>query len=384
MRDPLYDPARALEDAAALPGVRPVRLHRIGLPLFAVEIDALFDERQPYDLLDRFVGRAIAEAQLRTVPEIAGFLGLDEAMVDRVLRFLGGVGHVASRPDGTVALTGLGVRAVRDDTRYVAKRDRQKLYFDGVIGEPLPAAYYGRRVVVWSPEQADDQKWHRLMTHACAFRNDALARLASRPDRRDFNIPDELREVAFRSTSHAYLPCYVLRTETPRGPSLLTYTAVSEGHDEHLEKLCREWPALTAILNAGDSDDVRAAFGPWLVERDIDPARLSWTADGTLRLTLPSADFAAGGRKGTFSIVRLGSYVTARSHVLQLWCDDRSLRGQAVLERALARVTASRNIQPAEAEAFLNRLCTRLETEALTLDDLRRHAYQTGQSPLPV
>lgn len=384
MRDPLYDPARALEDAAALPGVRPVRLHRIGLPLFAVEIDALIEDRQPYDLLDRFIGRAIAEAELRTVPEIAAFLGLDEAMVDRVLRFLGGVGHVASRPDGTVALTGLGLRSVRDDTRLVPKRDRQKLYFDGVLGEPLPAAYYGRRVVVWDVAQADEQKWHRLMTHACAFRNDALARLAARSDRRDFNIPDELREVSFCSSNNAYLPCYVLRTETSRGPSFLTYSAVSETHDEHVGKLCREWPALTAILDAGDSDDVRAAFGPWLAERDIDPARLSWTADGTLRLTLPPADFAAGSRKGTFSLVRLGSYVTARSHVLQLWCDDPRLRGQAVLERVLARVKASRNLEPAEAEAFLTRLCTRLETEPLTLDDLRRHAHKTGQSPLPL
>ncbi|MEV4002443.1 hypothetical protein [Actinomadura sp. NPDC049753] len=384
MSDALYDPARALEDAAAMPGVRPVRLHRIGLPLFAVEIDALIDDRQPYDLLDRFVGRAIAEAELRTVPEIAGFLGLDEVMVDRVLRFLSGVGHVVSRPDGTVALTDLGARSVRDDTRYVSKRDRQKLYFDGVLGEPLPAAYYGRKVVVWDAAQAVEQQWHRLMTHACAFHNDALTRLAARPDRRDFNIPDELREVAFSSSGHAYLPCYLLRTETPRGPSLLAYSAVSESHDEHLEKLCRGWPALTAILNTGDSDDVRAEFGPWLDKRDIDPSRLSWTADGTLRLTLSPADFTAGGRKGIFSIVRLGSYITPRSHVLQLWCDDPDFRRQAVLERALTRVTASRDIEPAEAEAFLSRLCTQLETEPLSLDDLRRHAHKTGHFLLPL
>lgn len=384
MKEPLYDAARALEDAAVLPGIRPVRLHRIGLPLFAVEIDALIDDRQPYDLLDRFVGRVIADAGLRTAPEIAGFLGLDEAMVDRVLRFLGGVGHVASRPDGTVALTGLGVRSVRDETRYVPKRDRQKLYFDGVLGEPLPAAYYGRKVVVWDAAQAAEQKWYHRMSHACAFQGDALRRLASRPDRRDFNVPDELRELTFHSLGNAYLPCYVIRTQTPRGPSLLTYSAVAETRDEHLERICLDWPALTATLDAGDSGDARAEFGSWLAERDIDPAHLQWTGGQTLRLTLPASRFAVrpGARRGTFALVRVGSYVTPRSHVLQLWCDDVRLRRRAVLERALVRVTASRNIDGAEAEAFLGRLCTQLETPAITLDDLRRHAHGTGQGPL--
>ncbi|SNS44402.1 hypothetical protein SAMN05443665_100472 [Actinomadura meyerae] len=387
MRDPLYDAARAVEDAAAMPGTTPVRLHRIALPLFAVEIDALIEERQPYDLLDRFVGRAIAEAGLRTVPEIAAFLGLDEAMVERVLRFLGGVGHVAGLPDGSYALTDLGARSVRDDTRYVPKRDRQKLYFDGVLGGPLPAAYYGRKVVVWDRAQATEQKWHRLMSHACAFREDALQRLAERPDRRDFNVPDELREVAFRALDHAYLPCYVIRTRTSGGPSLLAYSAVSDTHDEHLGRLCLGWPALTGTLDAGDSSDVRAEFGGWLAERDIDPAQLRWTDAGTLRLTLPATRFrahtAADGRKGTFPLVRLGSYVTARSHVLQLWCDDPRLRRAAILERALNRVTASRKLGAAEAEDFLARLSVQLETSPVTLDDLRRHAYHSGEIPLP-
>ncbi|SPT57077.1 hypothetical protein [Actinomadura madurae] len=386
MREPLYDAARAVEDAASLPGTRPVRLHRLALPLFAVEIDALIEERQPYDLLDRFVGRAIAEAGLRTVPEIATFLGLDEAMVDRVLRFLGGVGHIAGLPDGTFALTDLGARSVRDDTRYVPKRDRQRLYFDGVLGEPLPAAYYGRKVVIWDTAEAAEQRWHHRMSHACPFRNDALQRLAERPDRRDFNIPDELREVTFRALDNAYLPCYVIRTLTPRGPSLLVYSAVSDTRDEHLERLCLGWPALIGTLDAGESGDVRAEFGGWLAERDIDPAQLQWTDAGTLRLTLPAARFnprtATAGRKGTFALIRLGSYVTFHSHVLQLWCDDPRLRRKAVLERTLNRVTASRKLGAAEAEDFLARLSAQLETSPVTVDDLRRYAHHSGETPL--
>ncbi|MWA01930.1 hypothetical protein F8568_016430 [Actinomadura sp. LD22] len=388
MRDPLYDPARALEDAAARPGVRPTHLHRIGLPLYAVEIEAFVDDRQPYDLLDRFVGRAIADAGLRTVPQIAAFLGLDEAMVDRVLRFLGGVGHVVSRPDGTLALTDLGARSVRDDARYVPKRDRQKLYFDGVSGEPLPAAYYGRKVVVWDAAQAAGQKRHRLLDHARPYRDDALQRLAARPDRRDFNVPDELRQLTFQALGNAYLPCYVVRTRTEQGPSLLAYSAVSDASDEHLERLCRGWPALAHALALSDSGDVRADFGGWLAERDIDPAHLSWTADGALRLTLPADRYTAAparpGRKGTFALIRLGSYVTPRSHVLQLWCDDPRLRREAVLDRALTRVVSARRPSAADAEDFLTRLCAQLETDPVTLDDLRRHAHKTGQGPLPL
>ncbi|WP_433472819.1 hypothetical protein ACQPZP_28595 [Spirillospora sp. CA-142024] len=51
--------------------------------------------------------------------------------------------------------------------------------------------------------------------------------------------------------------------------------------------LCLGWPALTGTLDSGDSGDVRAEFGGWLAERDIDPAHLQWTDAGVLRLTLP-------------------------------------------------------------------------------------------------
>jgi hypothetical protein len=163
---------------------------------------------------------------------------------------------------------------------------------------------------------------------------------------------------------------------------------VSETSDEHLERLCRGWTALARALALSDSGDVRADFDGWLAERDIDPAHLRWTADGALRLTLPASRFTAAparpGRKGTFALIRLGSYVTPRSHVLQLWCDDPRLRREAVLERALTRVVAARHPAADDAEAFLARLCTQLETTPVTLDDLRRHAHKTGQGPLPV
>ncbi|HEY8478263.1 MAG TPA: hypothetical protein VIL71_00395 [Spirillospora sp.] len=386
MREPLYDASRAVEDAAAIPGTRPVRLYRIALPLFAVEFDAVVEERRPYDLIDRFIVRSIAEAELRTVPEIAAFLGLEEAMVARALRFLGDVGHVVGRSDGTFALTELGARSVRGTARVV-KHDRQKLYFDGVVGGPLPAEYYGRKIVVWDTEQATEQKRHRLMSHACPFPDDALQRLSERPDRRDFNVPDELRDITIRALDDAYLPCYVIRTLTPRGRSLLVYSAVSESHDEHLGRLCGGWPALTDVLEAGDFGDPRAELGDWLAERDIDPSLLQWTDAGTLRLGLPASRFnarpATPNPKGTFALVRLGSYMTFHSHVVQLWCDDAQLRRRAVLERTLNRVTASRRLDIAETEKFLIRLSIQLETSTVTVDELRHYAHHNGRTPLP-
>ncbi|WP_433472818.1 hypothetical protein ACQPZP_28590 [Spirillospora sp. CA-142024] len=75
--------------------------------------------------------------------------------------------------------------------------------------------------------------------------------------------------------------------------------------------------------------------------------------------------------------------MTFHSHILQLWCDDPRLRREAILERMLTRVAASRKLGADEAADFLTRLSVQLDTVPVTVDDLRRYAHHSGETPLP-
>jgi hypothetical protein len=387
--EPIYPQSRAIEHAADLPGVRPLRIYRLTLPLFEVEISALIDDPQPYDLLDRFVTRAIGYAQWRSVPEIAGALGLDETLSARIVAMLTDIGHVAVAPDGSLGLTELGDRSLRADRRYVPKHDRQRLYFDGVRGEPLPAAHYEKGVAVLDRESALAQRSHRLLGHACPFRNDAVARLVRSPDRDAYNLPDELWDVSFVAVDDAYLPFYLVRTVSDGGLGLLAYSKVAELRDPHLERICSVWQDVSRTLATDDADDdgdLRAHFGDWLRRRDLSPRDLTWVGDPpALRLTLPRSRFEkVGAAQKRFGLTQLGSYVAPEGHVLQLWCDDSELRRAAVRERALIYATTGKNRSAGDVGEFLERVSRQLDVTAVTLSDLRRHARSTGHGELDI
>lgn len=80
-----YVVERALENAADQPGIRPVRVYRVAFPLHVAEVSATVTAREPFDLLDRYVGLAIADGGFHSVADIARYLGVTEHIVRRVL-----------------------------------------------------------------------------------------------------------------------------------------------------------------------------------------------------------------------------------------------------------------------------------------------------------
>jgi hypothetical protein len=84
-------------------------------------VKATVTDAEDYALIDRYLERGIASAGLNSAAALAGFLGLDEVVVDRALRFLAGIGHVAFAGD-RVTLTELGKPSVRDEKRYLVTR----------------------------------------------------------------------------------------------------------------------------------------------------------------------------------------------------------------------------------------------------------------------
>lgn len=385
-----YPVERALEKVADQPGVQPVRVHTVAFPLYVVEVSATITAREPFDLLDRYVGLAIAECGIHSVPEISEYLGVTEHVVGRIIQFLAKIRHVTAS-DGTLALTELGLRAVRDDNRYVPREDRLKLYFDGIRSAPLPSRYYGRNVRVLSRAEALGQRRFRLLGHTGEFTAGALAELARREDRADYNMPDEHENLTLRAVHEAFLPCYLIRVRTGDGYESLVYTAASSSaKDAYMEETMQNWPPLAEAIRTEDSAeaDLRAELSRWLDERGLSITQLTWAGRDTPRLTLPARHFPLGDApvKDTaeFPLRQVGSYLTPRSFVVQLWCEDEHTRREAALQRALEYGDVTRR-DAADWAQFLTHVSTRLELRPpLTLIDLRIHAHRTGRSALDI
>jgi hypothetical protein len=385
-----YPVERALENVADQLGVRPVRVHKVAFPLYVAEVSATVTAREPFDLLDRYVGLAIVECGFRSAPEISEYLGVTEHIVGRVLRFLAKIGHVTAS-DGALALTELGLRAVSDDTRYLPKEDRLKLYFDGVRCAPLPVKYYGRNVQVLSRVEALDQHRFRLLGHTCGFTTSALAELSRRKDRADYNLPDEHENLTPRAVQEAFLPCYLIRVRTSDGYRSLVYTAASSSaSDAYMEGVIQTWPPLAEAIRTEDNAEVdrRAELSRWLDDYGLSTTQLTWAERDVPRLTLPARHFplddAPVKNRAEFPLRQVGSYLTPRTFVVQLWCMDERIRREAALQRALEYADATAR-DAADMTQFLIQISARLELQPpLTLTHLRTHAHRTGHGALGI
>ena len=385
-----YPVDRALDALADQPGIWPLRVHHIGVPLHVAQVSATVQAREAFDLLDRYVGLAITDGELRSVAEISGFLGITADTVRRVLRFLGEIGHVTGA-DGALALTPLGLDSARDDTRYTPKEDRSRLYFDGVRGWPLPSRFYARGVRLLDHDAAFGQHRFRLFKHETGFSSDAVTALAARQDRADYNLPDEHENPQAVGNHPAYLPCYIITAATSAGYRLLAFSAAdAAASDPHLEEIFRSWHALNQAMLTEDGTQAqrerRSEMESWLKVRGLSITQSSQAGEKIPRLALPARHFPAVDApvrsRGEFPRDRVGSYVTPGSTVLQLWCEDPGIRRDAALERALPYATPSRHTKP-EVTAFLAQLSARLDLpEPLTLEALDTHSRQACQGPL--
>ncbi len=385
-----YAVERALENADDA-GLRPVRVYWTAFPLYVVEVSAVVTDHAPFELLDRWVGLAIAEAGYRSVAEIAGFLGVSEQIIERVRLFLAGIGHLVGS-DGALALTDLGVRSVRDDTRYTLKEDRLKLYFDGVTCSPLPSRFYGRGVRVLSMADAHAQHRFQLLPHEREFRTDAVTELARRPDRADYNLPDEHDGLKVLAHEQAFLPCYLVKAHAARGPRILVYTAAdAAAGDPYLEPIVGKWQTVETTLRTEESHEEsrRTELEEWLRDRGLNLSQLTtWAARDVPQLRLPAKHFPLSGTpektRGEFPLHQVGSYATPQSYILHIWCTDPATRREAALIRALAYADAGRK-DALQVTQFLERISRRLDASPpLTVGDLREYARRTGRGALSI
>ncbi|MEU2283401.1 hypothetical protein ABZ614_15995 [Streptomyces sp. NPDC013178] len=384
-----YPEQRVLEDAAFVLGLVPTSVRAVLLPVWCAEVRATVTEGQPYELIDRFVERGIAEGGLGSAAELASFLALDPVLVRQALAFLTAIGHV-TEVGGRVELTELGHRSTRDGTRYTVTRDdRRRLYFDGFQSRPLTAAHYTSATVTFVPSDGTERRHRgapvpRLMPRV--FRPEAVAELARHPDRERFNLPLGVEDPeCVGAPESLHLPAYAVRAVEDDGRVRhLVYTQAHDGeHDPDLSAACERTPEfVTALWSAETEAAARVAerIGQWLSKRELaqyEPERDH--RHGAWRVTLPPGVFRGAD---TVALADIGSYVLLGGPFFQLWCADRDTRAWALVERLDACLAARLRHAPDGVRARVDCLSRQLELGPVSLDVLVRAAEQVGKHGL--
>jgi hypothetical protein len=382
---------RVLEDAAFARDVVPTRIFALLLPVWSVTVQADVTEAEDYELIDRFLARGIAEGALTTTAELADFYALEPELVDRALRALAAIGHVAD-DSGRWALTGLGLRSVRDRKRYIVTRgDRRKLYFTAFGSQPLTRPYYdSRKVTLVTAEEmpgirsADGPRFHRLMTTR-GLDGNALDALAADPRRDRYNMPDRVEGLRrLGSDELVHLPVYVVRGRTAQGRKrYLAYGQASDEADPDLSDLVDRTPEVAAVLEAemttarpeDELDRVRA----WLRKQNLGEQRLDRvSSDELLRVRLPAARFGGDG----LSLNWVGSFVVQANSLFQLWCDDAAVRRRALLSRVDAILARNSTVDRTVVVERIGRIARQLDLGRIGLAELRDQAAADKRTAL--
>lgn len=386
-----YPEERALENAAYVRGVVPTRIFAILLPVWCVEVKATFTEGQPYELIDRYLERGIADAGLDTAADLARFFALDEVLVDRALRFLTAIDHVTGS-GGRLALTELGHRSVQDKVRYVVTRqDRRKMYFDAFGSRPLTRPYYDTRTVTFLSGEAleaalarRDGPRFQMLCCTRGFRREALPELAHHPDRDHYNLPERIDDPESLGEECVYLPLYVVRAVQQGGQVChLAYTQVGGEADPDLTALCEQTPEVIGVCESEERSALSHADQTWATEwlrkRNLDgrgPVRLD---DGTWRVTLPGASFDT---TGPVSISKLGSFVVVGNDFFHVWCADERVRRRALLARIDSYLSSRVRIDRTDVDERITQIAHQLDLGTIDVPTLREMAVKAGKRGL--
>lgn len=367
----IYPARRAIEHAVTVPGMRPSRLFPVLWPLWQVETAAQVYDEQAYELLDRFLVRGILEAGLSRSADLAAFYGLPHSLVERCLAFLTLIGHVR-HTEGLVTLTPLGETSARAGIRYVPKESRQQLLVERFTASALPRSHYqGSLSLLPTPnapaEQVSDGSYFAPLFSPSTFRPEIVTQLEERPDRSDFNLPKQLRDLRVLGHQDAYLPAYLIEGADGR---LLAYSGVRGERDAFLESVCDRVPMIRHLMAAEASQDPREIWTSWLADGRR-KGTLRHLPNGVWRATLVADSF---GGTPKMPLSRIGSYQLRKRHFVQIWTDDAKLRRQAAMQRALA-MTQLREVRTrADLTSRMRVVAEQLEVTALTLDELHWYA----------
>ncbi len=375
MKRLIYPATRAVEHATALPGVRPIRFFPVLWPLWQVETSAEVYDRQDFEVIDHFVMRAIGECGIRNRAELVTFLSLPTGLVDRCLAFLAAIQQI-TLSGRTVELSPLGTRSLSEGVRYVPTTSRLTVLFERQSGRPLPRHYYDGNVpVLDTPDIEDGQLADRTrflhVYSTTQYHPDLLRRLEQHPDRAQFNLPSQLRNLRQEGVRDGFLPSYLIETADHQ---ILAYTNVAENRDVFLEELCTQ-TAMEHLIEARRIRDPREVWQEWLAgSKTYGAGQVIETASGW-QVVLDAGKF---GDPPRIPPTRIGSYQFRDNHFIQVWCADPATRKQALIKRSLgiARLPDVTSVE--ELEIRIRDLAGKLRVPTVSVADLQVHVRRIG------
>ncbi|WP_261565198.1 hypothetical protein [Frankia gtarii] len=372
----LFPAFRALELTMAMPEIRPLRIFSVRWPLWQVEVQATFEDSQPFDVVDHYLLRGVVEGRLHREDELARFFGLSGSLVARGIEHLVHIGHLQrdGRDARVLRPTDLGGASVRDGVRYVLKESRQLLLFDAFTHRPFPRAYYDgsvRIVAAGERNPGDSRNRFRPLTSLRSFEFDAVRAVGARPDRDRFNVPRRLRNLHPVSNAAAWLPAHLVLAD---GATVLAFTQAAQDRDRFVEELCGHAPQVVHALADERGAEPRQIWVEWLRAAGLGQAVLTNLPNGVWRATLPAQMFGPTARQPYY---RLGSFQVKDTYFLQLWCDDERTRATAVRSRALA-ISRRYGLGRAELEDSVATVANLLEVLVPTFDELLEYAAESG------
>ncbi len=391
-----YPEQRAVEDVAFGHGLIPTRLCRVLLPVWRVDVQATIYDSEPYELIDRYLEKAIACGALGSEQEIADFYGLDAAVTGSAARFLASIGHLTRDGNGRLGLSPIGLWSVQEDKRYIqALEDRRHLYFDGFTCHPLARPFYDDRAVTFLggaqlAEALADTAWDAFTPVAqfpqASFDPRALSALEQMPtaERDRFNLPEQVIAPTLAGPpEQLYLPAYVVRAVDHAGTvRYLAYTQASQEADPEWSRVCTVAVEVATLVEneyqSGRNEGEEASVRRWVERRFAGRFGIEWR-DGVLIATLPAAAFT--GADG-LELRRLGSFIKMDGWFFRLWCDDDSLRDRALLDLAEGYLGARTKITADETTSRLARFCRQVALSPMSIAEIAHLARKTSRQSL--
>jgi len=322
-------PELIVENVQALPDWTPVRLFGILFPLWDVDAVGVRGEEQPYPFFEKIIERGIAQTGLVSGAMLTDFLGLEPALVERVLVSLEAAGRLV-RIDGQFHLAPLAVKSVQEGKKYVPIRTHLKFYFEGFYSKPLPNTHYDD-VRLLSELEAEDFVSERCGTDCPFYRLYSFQRwtplaikeLALREDRTDYHIPADMEQIALLRVTPAYLPLYIVEARkhlVENTPYYMVFSAAQDGRDTFLENLVNAYAEIMLPLSGQEPLDFAALWAEWQKEQGLSSAHIERLENGPWRATIAADEMRSEASKINAS--DLDKYHLKRGYFLHLSGED--------------------------------------------------------------
>lgn len=372
----IYDYHRVLETLADETGVYAYRLSRVMFPLHQVTVRGQGRRAEDYEELEWFVVQAAGRAQVDSIAALRDFYGLDERLVCYVVEALKAIGHLVEKDDGKLVLTSLGRESLADERRYEVYESHQVLYFDAFTCHPLPREYYRLRFL--SPGRLGERD--RALFSFVAWRPEALDKLARRPDRAEYNVPDEVETLEPLDVGSAYLPMYILEARNSDGePEWRAFSNIRNRRDLFVESLLADGSIISSLLV--DQRPPREAIGQNLEKRGWPRGsyRLDRAPTGEWRVTVPKRWMEGLQSNRKIRLSDVGEHLLAADYCVRLWSDDADIRYQAACIRVLEMLErARRNMPPGDVQHYIQRVFAGLALHAPDIRELIEMAQSRG------